>query len=121
MDQHKKLNRQRARREGQVRSKLRRTGQRPRLTVFRSDKHIYAQIIDDQTGRTVACASTVQEGVADGGSTGTQGAAMRVGQVLAERAKAAGITQVAFDRGHYKFHGRVAALASAARQAGLEF
>tara|TARA_B100000700_G_scaffold318633_1_gene412159 strand:+ start:4429 stop:4698 length:270 start_codon:yes stop_codon:yes gene_type:complete len=89
------------------------------LAVFRSAKHISAQIIDDQLGRTVVAASTEQSGVADG-VTGIA-AATEVGRVVAERAREAGIATVVFDRGGYKYHGRVAALADAARDAGLEF
>ena len=89
------------------------------MAVFRSAKHISAQVIDDQVGRTVASASTEQSGVADG-VTGIA-AATEVGRVVAERAREVGIATVVFDRGGYKYHGRVAALADAARDAGLEF
>jgi large subunit ribosomal protein L18 len=89
------------------------------LAVFRSARHISAQVIDDQAGRTVAAASTVQPGVADS-STGVVAAA-EVGRLVAERAREVGIASVVFDRGGYKYHGRVAALADAAREAGLEF
>jgi large subunit ribosomal protein L18 len=92
---------------------------RPRLSVFRSAKHISAQVIDDSTGTTVASATTLQAGVADG-LTGVA-AATDVGRTVAERAKAAGIESVVFDRGGYLYHGRVAALADGARDAGLEF
>jgi large subunit ribosomal protein L18 len=92
---------------------------RPRLSVFRSAKHISAQVIDDSTGTTVASATTLQAGVADG-TTGIA-AATEVGRILAERARDAGVVAVVFDRGGYKYHGRVAALADAARDAGLEF
>jgi large subunit ribosomal protein L18 len=88
--------------------------------VFRSNKHISAQIIDDEVGRTLVAASTVEAGLRDG-ATGNVEAATKVGQLLAERAKAAGIDTVVFDRGGYLYHGRVAALASAARSGGLEF
>jgi large subunit ribosomal protein L18 len=88
--------------------------------VFRSNKHISAQIIDDEAGRTVAAASTVESDLR-GGSTGNADAARTVGRLVAERAKAAGIDRVVFDRGGYLYHGRVAALADAAREAGLEF
>lgn len=92
------------------------------MTVFRSGRHISAQVIDDSTGRTLAAASTLQKDVAEGlGSTCNKQAAERVGQIVGERAKAAGVEKVAFDRGHYKYHGRVAALADAARKAGLQF
>ena len=89
------------------------------MAVFRSSRHITAQVIDDQTGHTVAAVSTQQPGVADG-VTGVA-AATEVGRLVAERAREAGIATVVFDRGGYKYHGRVAALADAARDAGLEF
>ncbi len=109
----------RRRRHRRVRKSVTGTDVRPRLAVFRSAKHISAQVIDDQAGRTVAAASTEQAGVADG-VTGIA-AATEVGRVVAERAREAGIATVVFDRGGYKYHGRVAALADAARDAGLEF
>jgi len=109
----------RRRRHRRVRKSVTGTEARPRLAVFRSAKHISAQIIDDQLGRTVVAASTEQSGVADG-VTGIA-AATEVGRVVAERAREAGIATVVFDRGGYKYHGRVAALADAARDAGLEF
>jgi len=97
-----------------------RSGNRPRLSVHRSGKHIYAQVIDDAEGRTVAAASTL-----DKDSRGTSGAnveaASSVGKRVAEAAKAAGVTKVVFDRGGFLYHGRVKALADAAREAGLEF
>lgn len=95
---------------------------RPRLTVFRSHKHIYAQIIDDDAGRTLAAASTVEKELyGAGANAGNKQAAAKVGQILAQRAAEQGIQRVVFDRGRYKFHGRVAALAAAAREGGLEF
>ena len=109
----------RHRRHRRVRKSVTGTEVRPRLAVFRSAKHISAQVIDDQVGRTVAAASTEQSGVADG-VTGIA-AATEVGRVVAERAREVGIATVVFDRGGYKYHGRVAALADAARDAGLEF
>jgi large subunit ribosomal protein L18 len=112
----KQLAGQRERRRYRVRNRLR-ASQRPRLSVFRSNKHIYAQIIDDAAGRTLVSASTAD---ADGNG-GNKAAAEKTGQLLAERAKEKGITQVAFDRGAYRYHGRVAALADACRQHGLEF
>jgi large subunit ribosomal protein L18 len=111
----------RARRHHRVRRKLAGTTQRPRLAVFRSNKHITAQIIDDKTGRTLAAASTVEKDLRSAGSTGNKDAATTVGRLVAERAKAAGVSQVVFDRGGFLFHGRVAAVANAAREAGLEF
>jgi large subunit ribosomal protein L18 len=93
---------------------------RPRLSVFRSDKNIYAQIIDDTTGRTLAAASTLDKDVKSvkGGSTE---AAAAIGKLIAERGKAANVSEVIFDRGSYLFHGRVKALADAAREGGLQF
>ncbi len=92
------------------------------MTIFRSHKHMYAQVIDDAAGRTLAAASTVdKEVVGDLKYGGNKAAAERVGRAIAERALAAGITQVAFDRGAFQYHGRVAALAEAARKAGLAF
>ena len=110
-------------RRQRVRSRLARTNKgRPRLSVFRSSKHIYAQVIDDVAGRTVASASTLDESLREGLKTGAnKDAAIAVGKLVAERAKAAGITTVVFDRGGYIFHGRVNALADAAREGGLEF
>jgi large subunit ribosomal protein L18 len=109
----------RIRRHRRVRKKVQGTADRPRLAVFRSNKHISAQVIDDRTGRTIAAASTVAD-VKDGG-TGNKAAATQVGKLIAERAKAAGITKVVFDRGGNLYHGRVAAVADAARESGLEF
>jgi large subunit ribosomal protein L18 len=103
------------------RSALRARGSgRPRLSVHRSGKHIYAQVIDDAAGRTVASASTLEKDVR-GTSGANVDAATAVGTRIAEAAKAAGVTQVVFDRGGFLFHGRVKALAAAAREAGLEF
>jgi len=109
----------RHRRHRRVRRRVQGTTARPRLSVFRSARHISAQVIDDATGNTVASATTLQAGVADG-LTGVA-AATAVGRTVAERAKAIGIDAVVFDRGGYLYHGRVAALADAARDAGLEF
>jgi large subunit ribosomal protein L18 len=111
------------RRRRRVRSQLRRArAQRLRLSVFRSHKHIYAQVIDDERGATVAAASTLDKDlrgtVTKPGSIDAAGA---VGKLVAERAKAAGVSKVVFDRGGYLFHGRVRALADAAREAGLVF
>jgi large subunit ribosomal protein L18 len=95
---------------------------RPRLSVFRSSKHIYAQVIDDAAGRTLAAASTLEKTVRGGGKTGADvEAAVAIGKLVAERAKEAGVSQVIFDRGGYIYHGRVKALADAAREAGLDF
>jgi large subunit ribosomal protein L18 len=122
MAYQKQLNQQRRRRALRVRRRVRANPHRPRLTVFRSHKHIYAQVIDDLQGRTLAAASTMDQELRPSiGYGGNKQAATLVGQALARRALAAGVKQVAFDRGRYKFHGRVAALAAAAREAGLEF
>jgi large subunit ribosomal protein L18 len=109
----------RTRRHLRVRKKVRGDAQRPRLAVFRSNKHTYAQLIDDVAGRTLASASTVES--AASGPTATVDAAKAVGERLGERAKAAGVTTAVFDRGGFKYHGRVAAVADGARSAGLEF
>jgi large subunit ribosomal protein L18 len=111
----------RARRHFRVRKKVAGTAERPRLAVFRSNKHISAQVIDDRSGRTLAAASTVEASVRGAGATGNKTAASTVGRLVAERAKAAGVSLVVFDRGGFQYHGRVAAVADAARQAGLEF
>ena len=110
----------RARRHHRVRKKVAGTPERPRLAVFRSNKHIVAQVIDDQSGRTLAAASTVEKELRSAG-TGNKVGAANVGRLLAERARAAGVERVVFDRGGFRYHGRVAALADAARQAGLDF
>lgn len=95
---------------------------RPRLSVFRSSKHIYAQVIDDGEGVTLVAASSIEKDLREGLKTGADiGAAQTVGKLIAERAVAAGITQVVFDRGSYIYHGRVKALADAAREGGLDF
>ena len=110
------------RRQWSVRNSLSGTAERPRLSVFRSDKHIYAQVIDDLAGRTLASASSTNTDVrGDLKNGGNISAAKLVGKAIAERAKAAGVTQVAFDRGGRKYHGRVKALADAAREGGLKF
>ena len=108
-------------RRQRVRTSIRRVGgDRPRLSVHRSGRHIYAQVINDAEGRTVAAASTLEkEGRAKTGAT--VASAQEVGKRIAERAKAAGVTRVVFDRGGFLFHGRVKALADAAREGGLEF
>jgi large subunit ribosomal protein L18 len=106
-------------RHRRVRKKIHGTAERPRLAVFRSNKHLTVQVIDDDTGRTLAAASTTES--AYDGSGATVAAAGRIGQLIAERALAADVKQVVFDRGGYLYHGRVAAIASAAREAGLEF
>ncbi len=110
----------RLRRHRRVRKRVRGTAERPRLAVFRSNKHISAQVIDDVAGRTLAAASTVEADLR-GGATGNKQAAAEIGRRVAERARAAGVTKVVFDRGGNLYHGRVAAVADAARDAGLEF
>ena len=110
----------RIRRHRRVRKQVRGTAARPRMAVYRSNRHINAQIIDDISGRTIVAASSVETGVTTGG-TSNIAAATAVGKLLAERAKAAGIDKVVFDRGGFLYHGRVAAVADAAREAGLEF
>ena len=112
----KQLRRQRVKRG--IRGKVSGTAERPRLTIFRSNKHIYAQLIDDREGFTLATASSLEDGL-DGGSTVEGGKA--VGTRLAERAREKGIEAVVFDRNGYRYHGRVQALAEGAREGGLRF
>src|SRR5688500_2567180 len=122
MEHSKQLVRQRQRRTFRVRKRLRGTAERPRLSVARSHKHISAQIIDDFSGITLAAASSLDKKLSGSlKSGGNQTAAEAVGKAIAERAKAAGIQAVCFDRGPYRYHGRVAALAKAAREGGLNF
>ncbi len=103
-----------------IRHKVHGVGERPRLAVFRSLKHIYAQVIDDKRGHTMAAASSGEKKTTVSGGGNVAGA-KQVGKLIAERAKALGVTKVVFDRGGYLYHGRVKALADAAREAGLEF
>ena len=122
MDHSRSILRQRQRRRFRVRRAIRGTADRPRLTVFRTSKHIYAQVVDDSTGRTLASASSMDKALRDGvGFGGNKQAAEAIGKAVAERAKAAGVSKVCFDRGSFRYHGRVAALAEAARAAGLQF
>jgi len=109
----------RQRRHTRVRKRVHGTVERPRLTVFRSNKYIYAQVIDDVEGRTLAAASSQESNLRS--ENLNLAAAAKVGEAIAGRAKDAGVTSVIFDRGGYKFHGKVKALADAAREAGLEF
>ena len=109
----------RVKRHRRVRKRVVGTTERPRLAVFRSNRHIYAQVIDDTPGRTLASASTVEPELRSG-PTATVDAAKAVGELVGERAKAAGISAVVFDRGGFRYHGRVAALCDGARAAGLE-
>jgi large subunit ribosomal protein L18 len=122
VNQHKLVQVRRQRRQRHVRKRLVGTPERPRLAIFRSSKHIYAQVINDATGTTIASASTrdpeIRSQQAYGGN---KSAAAIVGRIVAERAKQAGIDKICFDRRSYKYHGRVQALADAAREAGLQF
>jgi large subunit ribosomal protein L18 len=122
MNHQKAKLKQQLRRRRHVRRKIVGTPERPRLSIFRSSKHIYAQLIDDLAGVTLASASSVvpdvKKGLPYGGNVS---AAKIVGTKIAEAAKAKGIAKAAFDRGHYRFHGRVKALAEAAREGGLQF
>jgi large subunit ribosomal protein L18 len=121
-NQQRLVQKRRRRRQHRVRNRMFGTLERPRLAVFRSSKHIYAQMVNDQSGTTLVSASTmdpdVRKEVKYGGN---KAAAALVGRVVAERAQKAGIDKVCFDRRSYKYHGRVAALAQAARDAGLKF
>jgi large subunit ribosomal protein L18 len=110
----------RERRKHHIRKKVFGTAERPRLTIFRSLNHIYAQVIDDVSGRTLASASTTEADL-EGKASGNRAAAETMGTLVAERAKKAGIARVIFDRNGFIYHGRVKALADAARKAGLEF
>ena len=120
MNTDRAILRQRKRRRFRVRRSIHGTGEQPRLSVFRSHKHIYCQIIDDSIGKTLAATST-QDKDNSKSYGGNRDAAAEIGQTIAQKALAVGIQQVQFDRGSYKYHGRVAALADAAREAGLKF
>jgi large subunit ribosomal protein L18 len=111
----------RIRRHNRARKKVHGSVERPRLAVFRSNKHIVVQVIDDTTGRTLAAASSHEKDIKSVGATGNVSTSGKVGTLIAERAKAAGVTKVVFDRGGHIYHGRIAAVADAARAAGLEF
>ena len=122
MNQRKNIQVRRQRRQHHVRRRLFGTSERPRLAVFRSSKHIYAQVINDASGTTLAAASTLDPEIrAQKSYGGNKAAASVVGRMIAERAKQAGIDKICFDRRSYKYHGRVEALAQAAREAGLQF
>lgn len=122
MNHEKTIAKQRLRRRYRVRKTIRGDEQRPRLSIYRSHQHIYAQIVDDDAGRTLAAASSIEKDVRGGLKYGgNKDAAQKIGRLVAERALAAGVKQVKFDRREYKYHGRVAALADAAREAGLSF
>jgi len=116
---HSTYERRRIRRY-RIRRRVQGSAARPRLSVYRSARHIYAQIIDDQRGTTIASASS-REGLPASEAAGKIGACTEVGKLVAQRAREKGVTQVAFDRGGYQYHGRVKALADGARAAGLEF
>ena len=121
----RKRNEIRQRVHARIRTKVHGTAERPRLNVYRSVSHIYAQVIDDSNGATIVSATSLEAGKAKDGkshiSGGNLAAAKQVGKLVAERAKAKGISKVVFDRGGYLYHGRIKALADAAREAGLQF
>jgi len=123
MGVHSRLAKQNQRRQYRVRNRIIRDAHgRPRLTIFRSNRHMYAQIIDDAAGKTLVAASTVEAEIAGPGGVGSDSeSAGQVGKLIAERAVKLGISRVVFDRGSFRYHGRVAALADAAREAGLDF
>ena len=124
MNKQKAINARRIRRKHHIRKRVAGDPSAPRLSVFRSNKHIYCQLIDDINGTTVASASSFAKevrGAVEGGSTGNKQAAVEVGKLIAERAKSVGIEKVVFDRNGYRYHGRVAELAKAARDGGLKF
>lgn len=121
MDKNKQIQKKRLRRRNHVRNKLRGSAEHPRLTIHRSLKHFSCQVVDDLAGKTIASASTrdkaVRGDIANGGNCD---AAAKLGSIIAEKAKAAGVTSVKLDRGHNRYHGRVKAFADAAREGGLE-
>lgn len=121
MDKQAAKTARRARRVVRIRRRVTGMPDRPRLAIFKSLHHIYAQVIDDVLGKTVAAAATTEKALASAGKTGNAQAAAKIGELIAERAKKAGVKQVVFDRRGFKYHGRVKALADAARKAGLEF
>jgi large subunit ribosomal protein L18 len=122
MDSKRKKALARQKRHWRIRKVVSGSTDQPRLAVFRSHKHIYCQLIDDQGGKTLASASTMEKGVRSNGAYGgNRDAAREVGVRIAERAKECGVARVAFDRGGYKYHGRVRSLAEAAREGGLKF
>jgi large subunit ribosomal protein L18 len=121
MNANKAKTLRRTRRRMGMRKRIRGTPERPRLSVYKSLNHMYAQVIDDLAGKTLVAASSVDVADSVGGKTGNAAAAKAVGKLLAERAKAAGISSVVFDRGGFKYHGRIKALADSAREGGLQF
>lgn len=120
MDRMKLKQKRRSRRRTGIRKRIVGTPGRPRLSVYKSLRHIYVQVVDDLAGTTIVSASTMQDEVA-GASPGSVAGAKAVGKMLAEKAKAKGVDSVVFDRGGFRFHGRIKALADAAREAGLKF
>ena len=120
MSSTQKTHQLRERRHRRVRKKVRGTAERPRLAVFRSNNHITAQVIDDIAGTTIAAASTTEKDLRSG-TTANKDAAKKIGGLIADRAKAAGVSKVVFDRGGFAYHGRIAAVADGARENGLEF
>ncbi|MBK7404487.1 MAG: 50S ribosomal protein L18 [Phycisphaerales bacterium] len=121
MDSQKVKQVRRTRRRAGIRKRVIGTPERPRLCVYKSLNHVYAQIVDDLAGRTITSASTRDKAFGASSGTGNTAAAEAIGSLIAQKAKAAGISSVAFDRGGFRFHGRVKALADAARKGGLEF
>jgi large subunit ribosomal protein L18 len=123
MDHHRDLRRRRVSKAGSVFKRIKVRSDRPRLCVFRSNRFIYAQVIDDAKGHTVAAASSLEKelNAPAEGARGKVGIAARVGAAIAERAKKAGVEKVVFDRRHYRYHGRIKALADGARKGGLSF
>ena len=123
MKAEKRITKRKVRRGFRVRNRVRRDAHgRMRLSVFRSNRHMYAQVIDDAAGHTLVSASTIESGLAGPGKVAAdRDSASKVGQLIAERAQEKGISEVVLDRGSFKYHGRVAALADAAREAGLKF
>ena len=121
MDRAKERREARQRVRTRVRRKISGTAERPRLAVFKSLQHIYVQCIDDATGKTIASASTLDEGLRGKVKGANAAAAKAVGEAIAERVKGAGVTRVVFDRAGYRYHGNIKALADAARENGLEF
>ncbi len=121
MNKNKSKALRRIKRHKRVRNGMTGTPTRPRLAVYKSLKHMHVQVIDDLAGKTLASASTIESAAGLAGKTGNSAAAAAVGKLIADRAKKAGVTQVCFDRGGFKYHGRVKALGDAARKEGLKF
>jgi large subunit ribosomal protein L18 len=121
MQRDARKSQRRDRRRSRIRSRLSGTAAKPRVSVYKSLKHIYAQAIDDEKGQTLAHASSLEKGGGDGKSGGNLAAARTVGSLLAERLKEKGLEEIVFDRGGYPYHGRIKAVADAAREKGLKF